>query len=248
MQRIRSVKPTFFTSDDVCALSPLARLLYIGTWCEADREGRFAWSPATFKRRYLPTDECDIQAVCNELLARGLVVLYGDGLAYIPTFPDHQIINPKEAHSRLPEPEKPTRAERVQHASVTVPHPLPSFLPSEKGGVGGAKPTPILSRRDPNAAFQCPSFRVPQRWHDDTLTASNGHLTHADLRDGFYPFAQAEAERTAPDLTGNRIFAWLNARLEEWRKEREHQRIKAERAREMAEAEAKRREVWGPRA
>jgi hypothetical protein len=245
VQRIRSVKPTFFTSDDVCALSPLARLLYIGTWCEADREGRFAWSPATFKRRYLPTDECDIQAVCNELLARGLVVLYGDGLAYIPTFNDHQIINPKEAHSRLPEPEKPTRAERVQHASVTVPHPLPSFLPSEKGGVGENKVQPIAVKRDLSAAFQCAVFRAPQSWHDRVLAEANGHITHADLRDGFYPWAQKQAEATRPDVSGKRIFGWLDARLEDWRKEREHQRIKAERAREMAEAEAKRRELFG---
>ena len=40
MARIRTIKPEFFTSDDICALSPRARLLYVGLWCEADREGR----------------------------------------------------------------------------------------------------------------------------------------------------------------------------------------------------------------
>ena len=43
MARIRTIKPEFFTSDDICALSPLARLLYVGLWCEADREGRLVW-------------------------------------------------------------------------------------------------------------------------------------------------------------------------------------------------------------
>ena len=45
MARIRSIKPEFFTSDDICALSPLARLLYVGLLCEVDREGRLVWSP-----------------------------------------------------------------------------------------------------------------------------------------------------------------------------------------------------------
>lgn len=118
MARIRTIKPEFFTSDDICALSPLARLLYIGLWCEADREGRMVWTPSGFKRRYLPDDECDAAALCAELTGRGLVVLYGDGLAYIPTFSDHQHVNPREAVSKLPDPDAcPTRAPRVTDAS-----------------------------------------------------------------------------------------------------------------------------------
>jgi hypothetical protein len=74
MARIRTIKPDFFTSDDICALSPLARLLYIGLWCEADREGRLVWAPRVLKRRYLPEDNCDIEALCRELIERELVV------------------------------------------------------------------------------------------------------------------------------------------------------------------------------
>jgi hypothetical protein len=102
MARIRTIKPEFFTSDDICALSPLARLLYIGLWCEADREGRLVWVPRVFKRRYLPDDACDGEAVAGELIGRGLVVLYGEGLACIPTFARHQHLNPREAASKLP--------------------------------------------------------------------------------------------------------------------------------------------------
>ena len=118
MARIRTVKPEFFTSDDICSLSMAARLLYIGVWCEADREGRMEWKPRSLKRRYLPDDNIDIDALCDELIAAGLVVLYGDSLAYIPTFGKHQHINPREAASNLPDP-KSTREPRVPHASVT---------------------------------------------------------------------------------------------------------------------------------
>jgi len=104
MARIRTIKPDFFTSEDIVEISPLARLLYIAIWCEADREGRLEWKPKTFKLRYLPADNVDIMALCEEIIQRGLVVLYGDGLAYIPTFVDHQHINSKEAGSLLPSP------------------------------------------------------------------------------------------------------------------------------------------------
>jgi hypothetical protein len=104
MARIRTIKPEFFTSDDICALSPRARLLYIGLWCEADREGRLVWTPGVMKRRYLPDDACDIEQLGAELTGRGLLRLYGDGLACIPSFSRHQHVNIREAQSKLPPP------------------------------------------------------------------------------------------------------------------------------------------------
>lgn len=104
MSRIRSIKPQFFTSEDIVRLSPLARLLYIAVWCEADKEGRLVWRPRTLKMRYLPGDDCDIDALCGELTDAGVVRLYGDGLAYVPSFAEHQHINPRESASKLPQP------------------------------------------------------------------------------------------------------------------------------------------------
>lgn len=114
MARIRTIKPEFFTSEDIVSLSPMARILYIALWCEADREGRLVWKPLTFKLRYLPADDCDIKALCNEIVERGLVRLYGEGYAVIPAFGAHQHINPRESASQLPDPcASVTRAARV---------------------------------------------------------------------------------------------------------------------------------------
>lgn len=114
MARIRTIKPEFFTSEDIVFLSPLARLLYIALWVEADREGRLVWKPATFKLRYFPGDDCQIELLCKELVERGLVIQYGNGYAHIPSFKSHQHINPRESASQLPKPdEKSTRAPRV---------------------------------------------------------------------------------------------------------------------------------------
>ena len=105
MAYIRTIKATFFTSDDIVSLSPLARLLYIALWTEADREGRMYWRPGNFKLRFLPGDNCDINALCEELLESGLVVTYvvdGKTYAEIPTFTRHQAINNRERESILP--------------------------------------------------------------------------------------------------------------------------------------------------
>lgn len=114
MARIRSIKPEFFTSEDIFSMSPLARLFYVSLWCEADREGRLEWKVGTLKARYLPADNCDINALAQELIDMGLIILYevdGKKYAEIPTFVEHQVINNREAESKIPA--------RVPHASTT---------------------------------------------------------------------------------------------------------------------------------
>lgn len=118
MARIRTIKPEFFTSEDIVELEPLARLLYIALWCESDKEGRFSWKPKTFKMRYFPGDDCNIDALCDALVTRGLVCLYGDNLAHIPSFSEHQHINPREKESTIPGPDEYIES-RVSDASVT---------------------------------------------------------------------------------------------------------------------------------
>lgn len=114
MARIRTVKPEFFTSESVLAVTPLARLFFIGLWCEADREGRLKWKPKTLKFRYLPADKVDIEKLCNELESEGMIQTYTvEGVDYceIPSFGSHQVINNREKESNLPS--------RVNHASTT---------------------------------------------------------------------------------------------------------------------------------
>lgn len=114
MARIRTIKPEFFTSEDIFGMTPLARLFYVSLWCESDRMGRLEWKPGTFKARYLPADNCDINELGEELVSRGLIILYsvnGKQYAEIPTFTEHQVINNREQPSTIPA--------RVVDASVT---------------------------------------------------------------------------------------------------------------------------------
>ena len=91
------------------SLTPLARILYIALWCEADREGRLSWKPRTLKMKYLPAESGDIFALCDELIDAKLVVPYevdGEPYAVLPSFRKHQAINVREAQSAIPEPPK----------------------------------------------------------------------------------------------------------------------------------------------
>lgn len=105
MARIRTVKPEFFTSESVLSVSPLARLFFIGLWCEADREGRLKWKPKTLKFRYLPGDSVNIEKLCGELESEKMIITYTvNDIDYceIPSFKSHQVINNREKDSELP--------------------------------------------------------------------------------------------------------------------------------------------------
>lgn len=57
MARIRSIHPGFFTDEQVMQLSvdcPLAVMLLLGIWSEADDAGIFEWKPLTLKARAVP--------------------------------------------------------------------------------------------------------------------------------------------------------------------------------------------------
>jgi hypothetical protein len=110
MARIRTYKPEFFTSADVCTQAPLGRLLFLALILEADREGRLAWNPWNIKLRYFPADECDIADLADKLAARGMIQLYqveGRWYCHVANFERHQVVNNRERPSLLPPPPGP---------------------------------------------------------------------------------------------------------------------------------------------
>lgn len=140
MARIRTIKPEFFHHDGLGRLSPLHRLLYIGLWCQADREGRLPDRPARLRVAILPYDAVDDAALDNLLwdLAEHperFIVRYADvaGTAYIaiPTFSQHQRPHPKDAESCIPAPEGDT--------GVTLRQRNGNGVPCNSGEIQGKK-------------------------------------------------------------------------------------------------------------
>lgn len=121
MARIRTIKPEFFTSESIVSITPLARLFFIGLWCEADREGRIKWKPKTLKIRYLPADNADINKIAQELIDEGMIVIYTvDDNEYceIPSFTSHQVINNRERQSEIPQRDSDASVTRELHVKA----------------------------------------------------------------------------------------------------------------------------------
>lgn len=135
MPRARNVKPGFFKNELLAECEPLARILFEGLWCEADREGRLEDRPRRLKAEYLPYDDCDVDALLAQLAVRGFIVRYIiDGRAFIavPMFTKHQNPHVREPASTIPKPDSTVLAQ-CQHRASTEPARLipesPSLIP-----------------------------------------------------------------------------------------------------------------------
>ncbi|USE79508.1 hypothetical protein NDR89_23235 [Cupriavidus gilardii] len=107
MARARNLKPSFFTNDLLAEIHPLGRLLFQGLWCIADREGRLEDRPKRIKAELLPYDDCDADALLNDLVKHGFILRYeADGHRFIQVvnFAKHQNPHIKEAASTIPAP------------------------------------------------------------------------------------------------------------------------------------------------
>lgn len=105
--RARNLKPGFFSNELLASCNPLARLLFQGLWCLADRGGRLEDRVERIKALVLPYDDCNVNELLDELAAKGFILRYSvRGVAFIclPTFRDHQNPHPKEPESKLPPP------------------------------------------------------------------------------------------------------------------------------------------------
>jgi hypothetical protein len=79
MARIRSIHPGLFTDEAWVSCSPLARVLVIGLWTDADDQGVFEWKPLQIKMRLLPGDAADVSALLTEIQDAGMVMAFEAG-------------------------------------------------------------------------------------------------------------------------------------------------------------------------
>jgi hypothetical protein len=116
--RARNIKPGFFENEELAECDPLARILFAGLWCMADREGRLEDRPKRIKAKILPYDDCDVSDLLEQLNQSGFILRYESGGAkyiQILNFSKHQNPHCKEATSTIPAPE--------EHSTGTVQVP-----------------------------------------------------------------------------------------------------------------------------
>ena len=110
MARARNIKPGFFDNETLGELPALTRLLFIGLWCLADREGRLQDRPKRIKKELLGYDDItvnDVDTMLQQLYNSGFIQRYEiDGERYIQVvnFLKHQNPHCKEQASIIPAP------------------------------------------------------------------------------------------------------------------------------------------------
>ena len=108
MARIRSIKPEFWTAEQIMELSPMARLLFIGMWNFCDDKGVHPVAYKTLKAEVFPADDLlvsDVERLVEELISGGLLAVFeanGRNWWYVTGW-HHQVIN-RPSKSRFPEP------------------------------------------------------------------------------------------------------------------------------------------------
>jgi len=163
MARTRSIKPGFFDNEILGDLPPLTRLLFIGLWTIADREGRLEDKPRRIKKILLGYDDVDADGVDKMLQSlhdTGFIFRYSiDGNNYIQivNFLKHQNPHIREKASEIP----PPPAELI-----TKHHESPIHTP-DLHGAGTVQATPITVNLSPSTGNLLPTTDNPPEGGDD---------------------------------------------------------------------------------
>lgn len=105
MARARNIKPGFFSNEDLAELDFATRLLFIGLWTEADREGRLEDRPKRLRMALFPADDVDVDSMLEALASHGFIRRYQVGeikAIQIVSWAKHQNPHMKEAASVIP--------------------------------------------------------------------------------------------------------------------------------------------------
>lgn len=115
MARIRTIKPEFFTSEQIAECSTSARLLFVGMWCFCDDGGVHPASAKRLKMEIFPADpitDDEVRGLIDELIGSELLVEFEVGnerFWHVSKWEKHQKIDrPTLKHPRPDSPDSTT--------------------------------------------------------------------------------------------------------------------------------------------
>lgn len=137
MARSRNIKPGFFENEDLAELPFHTRLLFIGLWTLADRNGRLEDRPKRIMMQLFPLDSFDVDESLEQLVEAGFIVRYGQCERRIKTahqrqyiqvinFEKHQSPHKTEKDGTIPSPSDigaSTEEESLDNGAITVKEP-----------------------------------------------------------------------------------------------------------------------------
>src|SRR5258706_16385373 len=107
MARARNIKAAFFKNEQLAELAFETRLLFIGLWTLADRDGRLEDRPKRIRMEVFPADDVDVELELSKLDKSGFITRYMVGesrFIEVCNFTKHQTPHHKEAPSTIPKP------------------------------------------------------------------------------------------------------------------------------------------------
>lgn len=160
--RARGIKPQFFTDEHIVQLSPWARILFVGLWCAADREGRLEDRPAQLKINLFPCDDVDVDNLLDEIAASPgrLILRYTVGehrYIQVVNFNKHQSPHMREQASTIPAPD-------MSGASPVQARLIPSSLTPDSGLL-----TPVPPKEEAAAVAREERSSIEEENPGDTL-------------------------------------------------------------------------------
>ncbi|MDN5971840.1 hypothetical protein [Bifidobacterium crudilactis] len=219
--RIRSIKPEFWRSDDVDALSVFERLLFIGLWSYVDDNGVGVYSVKDIVSDLFAGDLVRdsnetlirVKTGLQELSDKGLILIYReDGKDYL-------FVTNWEKHQRVPNPNKP-RYPRPSNDSETPialfneslirPHETLSTGTGEQRNRGTVLKPPVVPLEGDATAEDDSSLKPPKRrtsktlipdgWHPSEhhiKVAAEKHIDLATEAEKFRAYSESNAKRYA---------------------------------------------------
>lgn len=95
--RARNIKPGFFKNEDLAECEPMARLLYVGLWCLAYKDGTIEYRPKKIKAEIFPYENgsCNVEKLLEQLTKFQFISILehpvtNHRVIYIPKFSEHQ--------------------------------------------------------------------------------------------------------------------------------------------------------------
>lgn len=166
MARARNLKPGFFKNETLAECSPLARLLFAGLWCLADREGRLEDRPKRIRAEILPYDDGSVDDMLAELHEAGFILRYevaGQLFIQVLNFTKHQNPHCRETESTIQAPgEHSARTVQEQNEHRTGPADSLLLIPDSLNPITATSPA-----GDPLA---CPAEEIVSLYHETMPT------------------------------------------------------------------------------
>jgi len=161
MARSRNIKPGFFKNETLADCSPLARLLFAGLWCLADRSGRLEDRPKRIRAEILPYDDGRVDNMLDELQLAGFILRYQlaeQRFIQVLNFTKHQNPHCREQESTIPAP--------VEHSACTVQEQVEhSTGPADSLNLIPDSLNPITAMSPSGEPLACPVEDIIDLYH-----------------------------------------------------------------------------------